>query len=67
VLCLEFIVVRVTVHIGQCYCVIFGVYCGNSNSRYRAMLLCFLVEFIVVRSTVNIVELNCIVCGVYCG
>ena len=38
---LEFIVVTATVDIVQCYCVVCGVYCRYSNSRYSAMLLCF--------------------------
>jgi len=36
---LEFIVVTVTVDIVQRYCVVCGVYCGDSNSRYSAMVL----------------------------
>jgi len=40
VLGVEFIVVTATVDIVQCYCVLFGVYCGYSNSRYSGMLLC---------------------------
>ena len=39
-MCVEFIVVTATVDIVQCYCVVCGVYCGYSNSRYSAMLLC---------------------------
>jgi len=30
-LCVEFIVVTATVNIVQCYCVVFGVYCGYSK------------------------------------
>jgi len=37
---LEFIVVTATADIVQWYCVVCGVYCGDSNSRYSAMLLC---------------------------
>ena len=39
---LEFIVDTAKVDIVQCYCVVCGVYCGYSNSRYSAMLLCIL-------------------------
>jgi len=39
---LEFIVFTVTVDIEQRYCVVCGVYCGDSNSRYSAMVLCCL-------------------------
>jgi len=39
-LCLEFIVVTATIDIVQWYCVVCGDYCGYSNSRYNAMLLC---------------------------
>jgi len=41
VVCVEFIVIRATVDIVQLYCVVCGVYCGYSNSRYSAMVLCF--------------------------
>ena len=41
VLCVEFIVVTATVDIVQWYSVVFGDYCGYSNSRYSAILLCF--------------------------
>ena len=37
---LEFIVVTATEDIVHCYCVVFGVYCGHSNSRCSAMVLC---------------------------
>jgi len=37
----EFIVVTATVDIEQWYCVVCGVYCGYSNSRYSAMVLCY--------------------------
>ena len=40
VLCVEFIVVKAKVDILQCYCVVNRVYCGYSNTRYSAMLLC---------------------------
>ena len=40
-LCLVFIVVTATVDIGKWYCVICGFDCGYSNSRYSAMVLCF--------------------------
>ena len=36
-----FIVVTATVDIVHCYCVVCGDYCGYSNSRYSAMILCF--------------------------
>jgi len=36
----EFIVVTAKVDIVQWYCVVCGVYCGYSNSRYSAMILC---------------------------
>jgi len=38
---LELIMVTATVGIVQCYCVVCGVYCGYNNSRYNAMLLCY--------------------------
>jgi len=59
-------VVTATVGIVKWYCVVCGVYCGDSNSRYSAMVL-FLLEFIVVTATVVIVKWYCVVCGVYCG
>ena len=37
---LAFIFVTATVAIVQCYCVVCGFYCGDSNSRYSAMILC---------------------------
>jgi len=40
VVCVEFIVVTASVDIVQWYCVVSGFYCGYSNSRYRAMVLC---------------------------
>ena len=52
---LEYIVDTATVDIVQCYCVVCGVYCGNSNSRYSAKIPC-LLEFIVVTATVDIVQ-----------
>ena len=63
----ELIVVTATVDILQCYCVVCGVYCGDSNSRYSAMVLCLCVEFIVVTATVDTVQWYCVACGVYCG
>jgi len=39
---LEYIVVTATVGIVQWYCVVCGVYCGYSNCRYSAMVLCCL-------------------------
>jgi len=33
-------VVKATVDIVQWYCVVFEVYCGQSNSRYSAIVLC---------------------------
>jgi len=63
---LEFIVVKATVDIVQWYCVWFGGYCGGSNSRYSAMVLCCFVDF-VVKAKVDIVQWYCVVCGVYCG
>jgi len=51
------IVLTATVDIVQWYCVVCGVYCGYSKSRYSAMVLCFVcVEFIVVKATVVIVQ-----------
>jgi len=41
VLCVEFIMVTVTVDIVQWYCVVRGVHCGYSNSRFSAMILGF--------------------------
>jgi len=38
---LEFIVVRAKLDIVQCYCVVCDFYCGYSNSRYSARVLCF--------------------------
>ena len=64
--CVEFIVVTATVHIAQCDCVLFVVYCGYSNNSYRAMVLCS-VEFIVVTATVGVVQWYRVVCGVYYG
>ena len=62
----EFILYTATIDIVQWYCVLCGVYCGYSNSRYSVMvLLC--MEFIVVISIVDIVQWYCVVCGVYCG
>jgi len=52
---LEFIVVSATVDIVQWYCVLCGVYCGYSNSRYNAMVLCC-VEVFVVTAKVDIVQ-----------
>ena len=49
-----------TVDIVQCYCVLCGVYCGYSNRRYRAMVLCC-VEFIVVTATGDIMKWYCVV------
>jgi len=40
VLGVAFFVVTATVDIVQWYCVFCGVYCGYSNSRYSAMVLC---------------------------
>jgi len=34
------IVVTATVDIVRCYCVVCAVYCGYSNSRNSAMVLC---------------------------
>ena len=42
---LELIVVTSTVHMVQWFCVVFGVFCGESNSRYCAMVLCFVVVY----------------------
>jgi len=39
VLCVHFVVVTATVDIVQWYCVVCGVYCDCSNSRYSAMIL----------------------------
>jgi len=38
---LEIIVVTGTVDIVQCSYVVFGIYCCYRNSRYSAMILCF--------------------------
>jgi len=59
-------VVTATIDIVQCYCVVCGVYCGYSNSRYSAMLLCC-VEFIMCSATVDIGQWYCVLFGVYCG
>ena len=37
---LEVIVVKTTVDIVEWYCVVCGGYCGYSNSRYSAKVLC---------------------------
>jgi len=37
---LQFIVDTATGDIVQWYCVMCGVYCGDSNTRYSAMVLC---------------------------
>ena len=37
---LEVIVVKATVDIVLWYCVVCGVYCGYTNIRYSAMVLC---------------------------
>jgi len=42
----EFIMVTATVDIEQCFCVVFVGYCGNSNSRYSAMLLCCVLRLL---------------------
>ena len=51
--------VTATVVIVQWYCVVCGVYCGYSNCRYSAMILCC-VEIIVVTATVDIVQWYCV-------
>jgi len=38
--------VKASVDIVQCYCVFCGVNCGNSNIRYRAILLCFVCSLL---------------------
>jgi len=40
VLCVAFIVIKASVFIVQWYCIVCGVYCGYSNSRNSAMVLC---------------------------
>jgi len=47
--CVEFFVVTLTVVIVQWYLVLFGVYCGYSNSRYSAMLLCFVWSLLLLQ------------------
>ena len=37
---LDFIVVTATVDIVQLYCIVCGVFCGYSNRRYSALVLC---------------------------
>ena len=56
----KIILVISTVDIVQCYCVLCGIYCGYSNSRYGVMLL-FLLEFIVVTATEVVVQWYCVV------
>jgi len=33
-------VVTTTVDLVKCYCVVCGVYCGETNSKYSAKFLC---------------------------
>ena len=54
--CVEVIVVTATVDLVQSYSVVCGVYCGDNNSRYSAMVLCFVLKFIVVTPTIGIVQ-----------
>ena len=42
---LKFIVVTATEVIVQWFCVVCGVYCGDSNSRYSAMVLCCVGDY----------------------
>jgi len=66
VFCVEIILVTSTVDIVQSYCVVGGVYCGYSNRRYSAMLLCFGgVYCCYSNSRYSIMVLCCV--GVYCG
>ena len=44
--CVEIIMVKATVVIGQSFCVVCGVYCFYSNTLYSAILLCFLWRFL---------------------
>jgi len=39
-------VVRATVDIVQCYCVVGGIYFGYSKSRFSAMVLCCVWRFL---------------------
>ena len=59
-LCVKFIVDTATVDIVQWYCVVCGGYCGYSNSRCSAMLLCCFVVYLV-TATVDIVQWFCVV------
>jgi len=54
VLCGQFIVVKATVYIGQCYCVVCGDYWGYGEIRYSAMVMGCVWSFFVVTATVDI-------------
>jgi len=47
-------------------CCVFGDYCGYSDSRYTANILCCLERF-VVTATVYLEQFSSVVCGVYFG
>jgi len=64
----EFIVVTATVDIVQLYCIVCGVCCGYSKSRYSEKeRYCVFVEMYVFKARVDIKQWYCVVCGGYCG
>jgi len=52
-------VVTATLGIVQWYCVVCVIYCGYSNSRYSAMVLCCMLRFCG-YSNRNIVQWYCV-------
>jgi len=59
-------VVKATVDIVQCYCVLCGVYCCYSNRSYSAMVLCCVGVYCgYSKSRYNAMVMWCL--GVYCG
>ena len=66
-LCVEFIVVIATVDTVQWYCVMCGVYCGYSNSKYSAIVLCCVGVYCGYSSSRYSAMVLCSTCGDYCG
>jgi len=60
-------VVTATVDIVQWYCVVCGDYCGYSNSRYSAMVLCCVWSLFWLQQQYLFVKWYGVLCGVYCG
>ena len=58
--------VTATVDIVQWYCVVCGVYCCYSNSKYSAILLCCFGDYCGYSKRSYYAMLLCLV-GVYCG